>query len=422
MVKGDLKALYLERCGDIRLNTSYPLSPSDWAAYRVVGALPFDERELSFYIHIPFCRRLCSFCEYTRTVCPNREIQKHYVHTLRNDVFSWMEKHSNIKLKGFDIGGGTPTSLDGEAFRDLMELFSEVTESLALSSDFEPSIEGTFQTVNKEKLRAISDAGIGRLSLGLQAASVDVLRKAGRDYVDLENAVSVRSLIRDSGIRKLNVDLMYGLEGKTERDALFDLKWIGKLVPEQVTLYEFRPNMLSGRNHADAEERYRQYCTIYDGLLALGYIGKFGSNTFSLDSMDLGVSSYLRSRMCDGTAYKGFGISAQSMSSSGVSYNTGKGARVITDRLGLNSYQEEYTYLLPREELLAKYISISAYCGQFSLATSSAILGKSYIEAQYDVIRFLLEENLISVCGDRVAITRDGFLHYGAVFSLLREL
>lgn len=419
MVREELLDVFIRRCGDARLNTSYPLSPSDWSAFRVDGPLPIDEKRLSIYVHIPFCRRLCSFCEYTRTKCPDKDLQDHYVDTIRNDIFSWMENHQSLELKGFDFGGGTPTSLEDEAFLRLMDVFTDVTSAVTVSPDFEPSIEGTFLTLTGEKLRAISDAGIKRLSLGLQAASGEVLRKSSRDFLPLDEAMSIRKLVRDCGIRKLNIDLMYGLNGKAVEDGLLDLEWIGELAPEQVALYEFRPNMLTGKSYAGDIERYNQYCLLYEGLIALGYFGEFGTNTFSLDKDDLGLSSYLRSRMRDGIAYKGFGISAQSMSSHGISYNTGKGMKRLDSLLIADSFPEEYTYLLPREELLAKYICISAYYGRFSTATASAILGRNYLNYKEDVIRFLLEEELISVSADQVAITKDGFRHYGAVFSLL---
>lgn len=422
MVKKELMELFHERCHDPRLNTSYPLSPSDWAQYRIASPLPFSEPYLSFYIHIPFCRHICSFCEYTRTVCPDREIQKHYISILRNDILAWISEHPHVELGGFDIGGGTPTSLDDDSFRDLMAIFTRVIGIVRTSSDFEPSIEATFQTLSEEKLNLISEAGIGRLSLGLQAASGSILKKVSREGISLEDALFTRRRIRESGVKKLNIDLMYGLDGKRIDDGLIDLKWIELLDPEQVTLYEFRPNMLTGRNYSDANDRYDQYCLLYDGLRSLGYLGEFGTNTFSIDSKDLGVSSYLRKRMCDGLAYKGFGISAQSMSSKGISYNLGKGRHSITGLLRSESYPEEYTYFLPKEELLAKYICISAYCGHFSMTIASSILNGDYYETQKDILDFLQEEKLVLVQGDQVRITRNGFVHYGAVFSLLYDL
>lgn len=212
---------------------------------------------------------------------------------------------------------------------------------------------------------------------------------------------------------------MYGLDGKTAADGRLDLEWIKTLAPEQVALYEFRPNMLNRENYADADERYSQYCLLYEGLVALGYSGEFGTNTFTLDKNDLGLSSYLRSRMCDGVAYKGFGISAQSMNSHGISYNVGKGSKRLGSLLEAASFPEEYTYLLPREELLAKFVCISAYYGRFSASAASAIIGKDYLNAKEDILDFLRESGHITVKGDQVAITREGFRHYGAVFSML---
>lgn len=82
-----IEEVFETRKNDPRWNTSYPLSPTDWAAYRAPSALPFaTDRELSFYIHIPFCRQLCSFCEYTRMLCPDDGIQKHYIEVIASDI------------------------------------------------------------------------------------------------------------------------------------------------------------------------------------------------------------------------------------------------------------------------------------------------------------------------------------------------
>jgi len=69
------------------LNTSYPLNPNDWAKYKVKEEHPFlTDKELSFYIHIPFCVSICSFCEYTKMLSPNEELQFRYLKVLENDI------------------------------------------------------------------------------------------------------------------------------------------------------------------------------------------------------------------------------------------------------------------------------------------------------------------------------------------------
>ena len=89
-----LSDIFEKRKNDSRWNTSYPLSPDDWKVYRISGELSFSgEKEMSFYIHIPFCKGLCSFCEYTRMLCPSEELQEQYIATLKHDIWNFSEKY-----------------------------------------------------------------------------------------------------------------------------------------------------------------------------------------------------------------------------------------------------------------------------------------------------------------------------------------
>jgi oxygen-independent coproporphyrinogen-3 oxidase len=220
------------------------------------------------------------------------------------------------------------------------------------------------------------------------------------------------------GINKINLDLMYGLKGQSIDTLLFDIQTIAALNPEQVTLYELRTNMTGEENHWDKEALFNGYSSLYQQLISLGYNARFGQNTFSKDEADQGVSSYLRHRMIDGTAYKGFGLSAQSMSREGVAYNIGKNSAALKSLINSDSYCEEYTYNLPPTELASKFIAIAAYHGSFSLDRLSRLLGvdaKDYYQQQ---LSFCLEHDLISMDGNLVAFTSKGFKYYGAVFSL----
>lgn len=415
---------FLERKDNPIYNTSYPIHPSDWAKYRVNEPLSFEsEEEISFYIHIPFCKQLCSFCEYTRMICPNETLQKQYVSTIDKDVSTFVSSTGiNKKLRGFDIGGGTPTALSESNLQRLLLTFKEALDWIDTTPDFEPSIEGTFNTLTENKLKAIVNAGIHRLSLGIQSTSKEVLYKHHRSHSDIETMSYWIDAAHAFGIEKINLDLMYGLKGQNEETIASDLKVIETLNPEQVTLYELRTNMIASKEIPDKDILYSQYTKFYEGLTSMGYYARFGQNTFSKSSEDLGVSSYLRSRMMEGIAYKGFGISAQSMSRSGVAYNIGKSNHNIKELIGLESFPEEFTYKLPSNEIASKYIAIGGYNGSVSIEHIKDLIGKENIGAYDNTIDYLLANGHVSIEHDRMFITPKGFRDYGAVFSLLYSI
>lgn len=287
--------------------------------------------------------------------------------------------------------------------------------------DFEPSIEGTFSTTTKAKLDMMVATGFHRLSLGVQSYSSLVNKTTGRLFSSIDEMNKIIHLARRSGIRKINLDFMYGLQNQSLNSLKNDLWLIQHLQPEQVTLYELRTNMICEQSHTTPAERYAMYSLLYDGLVAMGYYAPFGQNTFSIDKNDMGVSSYLRHRMRDCTPYKGFGLSAQSMSSCGVAYNMGKKGRHLKELLRKKSYTEEYTYLLPPKEIASKYIAIAAYSGAFSMAKLSEILQKDAEGVYKSQLEFCFSNGLLQKDGDLMRITKEGFNHYGAVFSLFYD-
>lgn len=410
--------LYHSRKNEPCWNTSYPISPSDWAAYRVLGPLSFEnDHRMSFYIHIPFCKHLCSFCEYIRMLCPDENAQRDYLFAIANDIERFRQQYNDVTLLGFDIGGGTPTSLSEKNFSLLTQIYQAAISGLNIDEKYEPSIEGTFNTLSENKLEEMAKNGFHRLSLGVQSSCNSILHQHQRGTSNEMIMSSWLTKAWEKGIKKVNLDFMYGLNGQDELTIRQDLELISRLKPQQVTLYELRTNMISAKESFTKEELFDQYVQYYDGLIALGYNARFGQNTFSVDATDEGVSSYLRERMLNGAAYKGFGLSAQSMSSSGIAYNEGKLAVTPQKMLNTEGYPEQFTYLLPPNELASKYMAISAYNGSFSIARlrDYGISERSLNE----VLGFCIDEGLLYKGErNRMFITKKGFKHYGALFSL----
>ncbi len=426
----DIKRLFEQRKNNPLFNTSYPLSPDDWAKYSVPGILPFDaSNPVALYVHIPFCKQICSFCEYTKMCMPSKELQRNYFNALIDDIERFLGLYPDVTLYGLDIGGGTPTAVDAGIFAGFISWLSEFISDKMITADFEPSIEGSFDTLvddywGKHRSYYIAQAGIKRLSLGIQSTSSDVLNPLHRNVISPKKMRESMAYWHKQGISKINLDLMYGLPGQTIATIRQDISVIRELNPEQVTVYEFRTNQLRNTYKTNPQYCYAQYCELYNGLTQLGYNGEFGRNTFSKYPIDCGLSSYLRHRMFDGWQYKGFGISAQSMSRFGVSYNRGKnqhiGKMIASEWLIDNDYTYEPPtyYQLPREELLSKFIAISGYSGGFSLSAVKELYGSDFISNYQHIIHFLVHENLALINDNRLQLTELGFRHYGAVLSL----
>jgi oxygen-independent coproporphyrinogen-3 oxidase len=350
-------------------------------------------------------------------LCPEESLQETYLRVVANDIERFKTLYQGFTLLGCDIGGGTPTSLTDKNFSLLMKVYRSAIAGLELTDDFEPSVEATFDTLSEKKLIDMVEAGFKRLSLGVQSSSHSIAASHHRLDSDERQMKEWLTLARQVGIEKVNLDFMYGLQGQDEASIRRDLELIDRLHPEQMTLYELRTNMLTTQSSFSKEALFAQYSQYYEGLTSMGYKGKFGQNTFSVNVSDQGVSSYLRERMLNGASYKGFGLSAQSMSRAGVSYNLGKLSGNPRQVLNTDSYPEEYTYLLPAKELAAKYMAISAYHGSFSLkklleiGVDSALLN--------DTLDFCFSQGLLVPSNDdRVVVTKEGFEYYGAVFSL----
>ena len=121
--------------------------------------------------------------------------------------------------------------------------------------------------------------------------------------------------------------------------------------------------------------------------------------------------------MVDNVNYKGFGISAQSKADNGIAYNVGKNSKSLQECLSLGLDYED-VYILPKEEMLAKYVAVSGYYGKFNLNIMSNILGESAKKVFAKQIEFLYNNNLIELYNDIIKITPKGFKFYGAILSM----
>ena len=187
--------------------------------------------ELGIYIHIPFCKQKCFYCDFC-SFANKKEMQEKYVEAVINEIKNITHKEK-YTVTTIYFGGGTPSILNPEYIKNILQ---EIESSFKILDDAEITIEINPGTVNEEKLKKYKEYGINRLSIGLQSANDKILKKIGRihDYKQFEETFFYA---RKCGFKNINVDLMIGLPTQTIEDVKQTLEKIIQKNPEHISVY-----------------------------------------------------------------------------------------------------------------------------------------------------------------------------------------
>ena len=192
------------------------------------------EKELGIYVHIPFCKQKCYYCDFVSFSNKEEYIEK-YVETLEREIDSY--DLSNYNITTIYIGGGTPSRIPSEKIQEILEKIKQkISENQTRWKDIEITIELNPGTVEEEKIKKYKEIGINRLSIGLQSTNNKLLKEIGRIHT-FEDFKNTYNLVKKVGFENINVDLMIGLPNQTISDVKESLNEIIKLNPTHVSVY-----------------------------------------------------------------------------------------------------------------------------------------------------------------------------------------
>jgi oxygen-independent coproporphyrinogen-3 oxidase len=215
---------------------------------------------VGLYLHIPFCRARCGYCDYVTFTGKEDRIDQ-YVEDLCKEIEiygqSKQSKESQQKPNGIEVfalctlpaplalpalistvffGGGTPSVLEP---RHLRRIFDSIHSHFSLASDAEVSLEANPESITLEKARAWKDVGINRLSIGLQVFDNALLKKIDRLHT-VEEFKTAYQAVRQAAFDNVSIDLIYGFEGQTLESWQETLKSTIALNPEHLSLYALK--------------------------------------------------------------------------------------------------------------------------------------------------------------------------------------
>lgn len=189
-------------------------------------------KELGIYVHIPFCKRKCAYCDFISFSGKARLIKK-YVEALKREINKCKIGKEDYMVKTIYFGGGTPSFIESKY---IVEILEAIKEKFNISKNAEITIEINPGTVTEEKLKDYYEVGINRISFGLQSTNSQLLKLVGRIH-SYSSFLEGYNLARKTGFKNINVDLMIGLPVQTLKDVQKDLSRIIELNPEHVSVY-----------------------------------------------------------------------------------------------------------------------------------------------------------------------------------------
>lgn len=363
------------------------------------------KEELGIYIHIPFCKSKCYYCDFTSYTNKTNQIEG-YIQKVIQEMQQYDFSQYNVTT--IYIGGGTPSYIDEKYSKQLLEeLKGKLLENQTKWENIEITIEVNPGTITKQKLEQYKNSGVNRISIGLQSTRDNLLKQIGRIH-NYQQFLEAYQLIKEVGYENINIDLMIGLPNQTIQDIKETLEEIKILKPNHVSVYsliieentKIEQLIKQGKLQLPEEEIERQmYWYVKNTLELQGY------KHYEISNFAKKGKESKHNRNCwEQKQYIGLGVTAHSYLK-GVRFSnldfTEAGEwnftnKKIEEKQSLENRKKEYMLLGLRK---IDGVSIQKFKEKF--IDNPIFLFREEIEK-------LVEEGLLKVDGDFIRLTNKG--------------
>lgn len=409
--------------------TSYPtvpfwqnpnLSSLEWMQTVGKNYSTFHTREISMYIHLPFCESLCTFCGCHKRITKNHNVEIPYLDAVLKEWHLYLRRLPfKPIIKELHLGGGTPTFFDPLHLKNFLEKLLASQDAKADEIDF--SFEAHPNNTSNKHLEVLYKLGFRRLSLGVQDYSPEVQQAIHR-IQSVEQVAKVHQAAKEIGYTSISHDLVFGLPKQTLASIKFTVENTLKLMPERLSLYSYahvpwiKGNGQRGFDDSDIpqnEEKRALYELAKEMLENAGYL-EIGMDHFALPNDSLYKAfknkELHRNFMGYTTQYTplliGLGMSSISDSWFGFAQNM-KDLSLYLQAIELDKLPVERGHVLSEEDLFIRQHILDLMC-HFETSIPANQIGNPYYSEVKSRLESLKNDDLISWSEDTITVTEKG--------------
>lgn len=406
-----------------------------------------EEGILEIYIHIPFCRRKCLYCDFL-SFPAGEDTQRQYLDALLREIRALgPEQTERQTVRSVFFGGGTPSLLPPAWICEILEELDRSFSAVSSRRGTEVTLEANPGTLTPEKLRRYREAGISRLSLGCQSFNDAELRSLGRIHTAAQISETF-AMAREAGFSNISVDLMSGLPGQTEDSWEQSLRAAATLRPEHISAYSLiieegtpfwdlygEPDaqtdaapsgpaagepVRTGGKKDETAERQKETASGRQAILPLpneeterrmyamtaDILAEYGYRHYEISNYALpGQESVHNTGYWTGVPYIGFGLGASSLLGNCRLKNTDDLAAYLEDPAGCRYVEEELT----AEDRMAEYMILGLRLMRgVSEEEFRQRFGRPLREVYGPVIRRHIQNGLLEQENGRIRLSRRG--------------
>ena len=369
------------------------------------------------YIHIPFCKRRCIYCDFFSTTQSEKKAE--YVHALVRELEMRKDYVGNEEMETIYLGGGTPSQLSQE---ELEEIFTYIYKVYKVTLDAEITLEANPDDLTPEYVSMLRKLPINRISMGIQTFQEETLKLLHRRHT-AQQAIEAFKRCREAGFKNISIDLMYGLPGETLETWKQDLQQAIDLHPEHISayhlIYEEDTALWKLREEHQVEEADEDLSlTLFKTLIER--LTKAGYQHYEISNFCLpGLHSRHNSSYWTGKKYLGCGPSAHSFNGVSRQWNVASLSAYID---GIRQRKPDFE--VEELDLYTRYndfvLTSIRTCWGMSLSHLRSMYGEELYRYCLRMAKPHLEQGVLEISEDILKLTRKGiFISDGIMSDLM---